>query len=123
MATAHNSLEDYKCKGCVSISLPSFVLLILRPCFSAVLQAREDKIRNDWVQTMEARLVREELAKCWREEGVNHYQSCHELTQKYIDMIRTHRVSREAGAQTSWRRRMGMQVGQAAWALLTDTYL
>jgi len=42
---------------------------------------------------MEARLVREELAKCWREEGVNHYQSCHALAEKYLDMIKTHRVS------------------------------
>lgn len=43
---------------------------------------------------MEARLVRDELAKCWREEGVNHYQSCHALSEKYLDMLRSHRVSR-----------------------------
>lgn len=42
---------------------------------------------------MEARLVREELAKCWRTEGVNHYEVCHPLTEKYLDMLRTHRVS------------------------------
>lgn len=58
----------------------------------AVVDAREAKLRADWVKTMEARLVREELAKCWREEGVNHYQSCHALSEKYLDMIRTHRV-------------------------------
>lgn len=59
---------------------------------SAVIDAQEAKIRSDWVNTMEARLVREELAKCWREEGVNHYQSCHALAEKYLDMVRTHRV-------------------------------
>lgn len=58
------------------------------------MDAREAKLRSDWVKVMEARLVREELAKCWREEGVNHYQSCHALSEKYIDMIRTHRVGR-----------------------------
>ncbi|CAD6581257.1 MAG: hypothetical protein CYPHOPRED_001530 [Cyphobasidiales sp. Tagirdzhanova-0007] len=61
--------------------------------YQSVLDAREVKIREDWVKTMEARIVRDELAKCWREEGVNHYQSCHELVQKYVDMIRTHRVT------------------------------
>ena len=67
----------------------------------AVMDAREAKLRSDWVKVMEARLVREELAKCWREEGVNHYQSCHALSEKYIDMIRTHRVRerRARGAQ------------------------
>jgi hypothetical protein len=45
---------------------------------------------------MEARLVREELAKCWREEGVNHYQSCHALSEKYLDMVRTHRVGQRS---------------------------
>ena len=41
---------------------------------------------------MEARLVREELAKCWRTEGVNHYEVCHHLTAKYLDMLRSNRV-------------------------------
>ncbi|KAK9896266.1 hypothetical protein P389DRAFT_171378 [Cystobasidium minutum MCA 4210] len=61
--------------------------------YQAVIDAQEAKIRSDWVNTMEARLVREELAKCWREEGVNHYQSCHALSEKYLDMVRTHRVT------------------------------
>lgn len=63
---------------------------------AAVQEAREAKVRDDWVKTMEARLVREELAKCWREEGVNHYQSCHALTEKYLDMLRSHRVGASA---------------------------
>lgn len=62
---------------------------------------------------MEARIVREELAKCWRTEGpspfislthskppcadqmdagVNHYEVCHPLTEKYLDLLRTNRV-------------------------------
>ena len=57
-----------------------------------MLDAQEAKIRADWVRVMEARMVREELAKCWREEGVNHYESCHELADRYLNMIRTHKV-------------------------------
>lgn len=36
--------------------------------------------------------VREELQKCWRTEGVNHYEVCHPLTEKYLDLLRTNRV-------------------------------
>jgi hypothetical protein len=41
---------------------------------------------------MEARLVRDELVKCQRAEGVNHYQSCKELAEKYTGMIRENKV-------------------------------
>ena len=71
-------------------------MILTMGVFSAVVDAREAKLRADWVKTMEARLVREELAKCWREEGVNHYQSCHALSEKYLDMIRTHRVGEDS---------------------------
>lgn len=42
---------------------------------------------------MEARLVREELQKCHRGEGVNHYANCKELAERYTDMIRENKVS------------------------------
>lgn len=54
--------------------------------------SRDLKIRESWVGVMEARLVRAELAKCWRTEGVNHYEACHHLTAKYLDMLRENRV-------------------------------
>lgn len=41
---------------------------------------------------MEARLVREELQKCHRGEGVNHYANCKELAERYTDMIRDNKV-------------------------------
>lgn len=58
-----------------------------------ILLSREEKIRQSWIGVMEARLVREELQKCWRTEGVNHYEQCHHLTAKYLDLLRTNRVS------------------------------
>lgn len=36
--------------------------------------------------------MREELQKCWRTEGVNHYEVCHPLTAKYLDLLRSNRV-------------------------------
>jgi hypothetical protein len=41
---------------------------------------------------MEARLVRKELQKCYRGEGVNSYQNCRELAEQYTKMIRDNKV-------------------------------
>jgi hypothetical protein len=39
-------------------------------------QAQDAIIREQWVQVMMARLVREELDKCYLREGVNHLEKC-----------------------------------------------
>jgi len=41
---------------------------------------------------MEARLVREELEKCQKSEGVNHYENCKWLSDKYLLMLKENRV-------------------------------
>lgn len=41
---------------------------------------------------MEARIVRGELQKCYRGEGVNQLQNCKELAEKYAGMIRDNKV-------------------------------
>ncbi|TXT13305.1 hypothetical protein VHUM_00672 [Vanrija humicola] len=41
---------------------------------------------------MEARIVRGELQKCYKYEGVNQYQNCKELADKYAHMIRENAV-------------------------------
>ncbi|KAH9481639.1 NADH-ubiquinone oxidoreductase 12 kDa subunit, mitochondrial [Psilocybe cubensis] len=56
------------------------------------LQERENHIRESWVKAMEARLVREELGKCHKAEGVNHYENCKWLSEKYLTLLRTNRV-------------------------------
>lgn len=53
---------------------------------------REAKLRELWVRAMEARLVRDELGKCQQAEGVNHYENCAWLSQKYLGMLRESRV-------------------------------
>jgi len=42
---------------------------------------------------MEVRIVREELQKCHKAEGVNHYQVCHNLAKKYSEMLKDGKVS------------------------------
>ncbi|CAE6411048.1 unnamed protein product [Rhizoctonia solani] len=60
--------------------------------YKNTLESRDKAIRDSWVKTMEARLVREELQKCHKFEGVNHYQSCKELAEKYIDLLKDAKV-------------------------------
>jgi hypothetical protein len=44
------------------------------------LKAAQDAIlREQWVRSMMARLVRDEMGKCYRREGVNHLEKCGHL--------------------------------------------
>jgi len=58
----------------------------------AKLQERDNHVRESWVKAMEVRLVREELEKCQKGEGVNHYENCKWLSEKYLSMLRTNKV-------------------------------
>jgi len=58
----------------------------------AKLSEREHHVRESWVKAMEARLVREELEKCQRTEGVNHYENCKWLSEKYLTMLKENKV-------------------------------
>ncbi|CAO3587806.1 unnamed protein product [Absidia cylindrospora] len=54
----------------------------------AVYAARHQKIRDDWVKAMEARLIKEKLDECYKTEGVNHYASCRDLANLYLKAIK-----------------------------------
>ena len=43
---------------------------------TALKAAQDAIIREQWVKSMMARLVREEMGKCYRREGVNHLEKC-----------------------------------------------
>ncbi|RYP54189.1 hypothetical protein DL768_000968 [Monosporascus sp. mg162] len=55
-------------------------------------QAQDAVVREQWVQVMMGRLVREELQKCYYREGVNHLEKCGPLREKYLQMLKDHRV-------------------------------
>lgn len=59
---------------------------------TAKLKSREEHIRETWVKAMEARIVRENLSKCQKVEGVNHYEKCKDLAERYTDMLRESKV-------------------------------
>jgi hypothetical protein len=50
----------------------------------AVHNARDAIIREQWVRSMMARLVGEELGKCYAREGVNHLEKCGVLRGKTV---------------------------------------
>ncbi|KII89783.1 hypothetical protein PLICRDRAFT_174619 [Plicaturopsis crispa FD-325 SS-3] len=58
----------------------------------AELKARDDHVRESWVKAMEARLVREELSKCRAYEGVNSYENCRWLAEKYTTMLKENQI-------------------------------
>ena len=60
---------------------------------SAKLDARKEHVRESWVRSMEAKIVRDNLTKCYRMEGVNAPEKCKHLAERYAEMIEQNRVS------------------------------
>ncbi|KAI1435333.1 hypothetical protein GGR50DRAFT_656934 [Xylaria sp. CBS 124048] len=56
-------------------------------------QAQDAIIREQWVQVMMRRLVRQELGKCYRREGVNHLEKCGHLRERYLQLLKNSRVT------------------------------
>ncbi|KAK8254907.1 hypothetical protein HDK77DRAFT_433435 [Phyllosticta capitalensis] len=52
-----------------------------------IKKAQDAIIREQWVKLMMARLVREEMGKCYRREGVNHLQNCGHLRERYFELM------------------------------------
>ncbi|KAI9776574.1 MAG: hypothetical protein M1839_009478 [Geoglossum umbratile] len=57
------------------------------------LKAAQDAIiREQWVRCMMARLVREELGRCYQREGVNHLERCGGLRERYFELLKDSKV-------------------------------
>jgi len=56
------------------------------------MDAREQKLREDWIKLMEHRLLRDQLKKCYKTEGVNHFQNCKELAEKYLNLLEESKI-------------------------------
>jgi len=61
-----------------------------------VKAARAHMIREQWITVMQSRLLRDELEKCHKTEGVNSYENCKAFADRYMDSLKTARV-------TGWR--------------------
>jgi len=74
------------------LSSPHFENSPTLPLSLARVAARDAHVRESWVRAMEARIVRDQLQSCYRTEGVNHYESCRELSEKYTTLLKENRV-------------------------------
>lgn len=55
-------------------------------------ERKVEAIRDEWIKVMQIRLVRDELQKCHRAEGENHYQVCAPIVKVYNDLLKEARV-------------------------------
>ncbi|KAI5279858.1 hypothetical protein KEM52_004268, partial [Ascosphaera acerosa] len=53
---------------------------------------RDAIIREQWVRSMMSRLVGDELAKCYRKEGVNHLEKCGKLRDRYLELLEERKI-------------------------------
>ncbi|EEH21492.1 NADH-ubiquinone oxidoreductase 12 kDa subunit, mitochondrial [Paracoccidioides brasiliensis Pb03] len=58
----------------------------------ALHNVRDAIIREQWVRSMMARLVGEELGKCYRREGVNHLEKCGALRDRYFELLKEAKI-------------------------------
>ncbi|KAI9829916.1 MAG: hypothetical protein M1826_005338 [Phylliscum demangeonii] len=49
--------------------------------------AQDAILREQWIRVMMARLVRDELGKCYRREGNNHLEKCGRLRERYFELL------------------------------------
>ena len=59
----------------------------------ARFEAREQRVRAQFVAVEEAKLKREALILCYRREGVNHMENCKELVKEYRASINEYGTS------------------------------
>lgn len=53
----------------------------------ALLEYREAVARRKQIDVEKARLLREEVRRCYLREGVNHFQSCRQIVGLYLEHI------------------------------------
>ena len=51
----------------------------------AFVRQREHETREAMIDIEKAKLIRERLRECYRREGVNHFENCKELVEKYAE--------------------------------------
>mmetsp|Transcript_9825 Transcript_9825/g.29568 ORF Transcript_9825/g.29568 Transcript_9825/m.29568 type:complete len:101 (-) Transcript_9825:557-859(-) len=53
----------------------------------ALIEKRESVTRRKAIDVEKAKLLREQVRKCYLREGVNHFQKCKEWTDMYLKSI------------------------------------
>jgi len=51
------------------------------------LLSTEQRARERQIAYETVRLLREDVIECYRREGVNHYENCKDVTEKYYNVV------------------------------------
>lgn len=57
-----------------------------------ILAERDHIIREQWIKVMEFRIVQEQLSKCQKTEGVNHYENCKDWADRYLALLEQSKI-------------------------------
>ena len=60
----------------------------------AFVRQREHETREAMIDIEKAKLIRERLRECYRREGVNHFENCKELVEKYAEAFHGNSLAR-----------------------------
>ena len=69
----------------------------------ALRNAQDAIIREQWVKQMMARLVREEMGKCYVKHGVNHLEKCGMYRDRYIQLLKENREKGYRGQMLNYQ--------------------
>lgn len=69
----------------------------------ALRNAQDAIIREQWVKQMMARLVREEMGKCYVQHGVNHLEKCGKYRDRYIQLLKENREKGYRGQMLNYQ--------------------
>ncbi|CEP23367.1 hypothetical protein BN1211_3942 [Cyberlindnera jadinii] len=50
-------------------------------------KAQESMLREQWIRINALKVTRHALEKCYKNKGVNHFEDCRDLAEKYMQMM------------------------------------
>jgi hypothetical protein len=57
--------------------------------YSDLRKAQESMIREQWIRINALKVCRNALEKCYKNKGVNNFEDCRELAERYMQMMDT----------------------------------
>lgn len=65
----------------------------------ALRSAQESMIREQYIRANALKVCRRALEKCYKHHGVNNYEECRDLAEKYLKLLPTSKIEGYAGYQ------------------------
>lgn len=56
------------------------------------MRARDQRVREQWIAIEYVTVLRNRVAECYREEGVNHLENCKQVTEEYYKNLKARQL-------------------------------